>query len=85
METEFTLNDMRQLIHDELQKILDVKHDEDKLLSRKQASEMLGIKSNTLAVWAMKGIGPAPTKVGAMSMYCKSNIKKYIVEQTMPR
>ena len=85
MKTEFTLDDIRQLLRDELNEILGVNHNDDKLLTRKEASAMLGVKPNTLAVWAMKGIGPAPTKVGAISKYSKANIKKYIAEQTMPR
>lgn len=85
METEITLDEMRQLIRDELQKFLDVKQDEDKLFSREEAAKMLGVKSNTLAVWAMDGKGPAPTKIGTKSMYRCSVLKAYISENTMPR
>ena len=82
---EFSLDEMRQIIQDELQKALAVKHDTDKLLSREEAAEMLGVQSNTLAVWAMKGIGPAPTKIGTRSMYRRSVLDAYISKNTMPR
>ncbi len=85
MNTEFTLDDMRQLVKDELKKILDVKQSADKLFSREEAAELLGVKSNTLACWAMTGKGPAPTKVGTKSMYRQSLLENYISENTMPR
>lgn len=59
--------------------------DSIKLLSRKEAAKMLGVRPNTLAVWAMKGTGPAPTKIGAKSMYRRSVLDEYINANTMPR
>ena len=47
-----------------------VKQDTDKLLSREAAAETLGVQPNTLAVWAMKGTGPAPTKGGTRATPC---------------
>ena len=85
METEITLDEMRQIIQDELQKFHDVKQDADKLLSREAAAETLGVQPNTLAVWAMKGTGPAPTKIGTKSMYRQSVLAAYISKNTMPR
>ena len=85
MQTEFTLDDMRQLVQEELRKILDVKQDTDKLLNREEAAELLGVQSNTLAVWAMKGTGPAPIKIGTRSMYRRSVLGAFINENTMPR
>ena len=85
METEITLDEMRKLVQDELQKAFAVKQDTDKLLSREAAAEMLGIQPNTLAVWAMKGTGPAPTKIGTKSMYRRSVLDAYISKNTMPR
>ena len=85
MITEISCDEMRQLIHDELRKFLDVKQDADKLLSREETAEMLGVKSNTLAVWAMEGKGPAPTKIGTKSMYRQSVLEAYIIVNTMPR
>ena len=82
---EISLEEMRQLIHDELQKFHDVKQDADKLLSREDAAETLGVQPNTLAVWAMKGTGPAPTKIGTKSMYRRSVLDAYISKNTMPR
>ena len=85
METEITLDEMRQIIQDELQKAFAVNQDTDKLLSREAAAETLGVQPNTLAVWAMKGTGPAPTKIGTKSMYRRSVLDAYISENTMPR
>ena len=85
METEITLDEMRQIIQDELQKAFAVKQDTDKLLSREAAAETLGVQPNTLAVWAMKGTGPAPTKIGTKSMYRRSVLDAYISKNTMPR
>ena len=85
METEITLDEMRQIIQDELQKAFAVKQDTDKLLSREAAAETLGVQPNTLAVWAMKGTGPAPTKIGTRAMYRRSVLDAYISDNTMPR
>ncbi len=85
METEITLDEMRQIIQDELQKAFAVKQVADKLLSREAAAETLGVQPNTLAVWAMKGTGPAPTKIGTRSMYRRSVLDAYINDNTMPR
>ena len=82
---EISLEEMRQLIQNELQKAFAVKQVADKLLSREEASEMLGVQPNTLAVWAMKGTGPAPTKIGTKSMYRRSVLDAYISKNTMPR
>jgi len=62
-----------------------IDEDANKLLSRKEAAKMLGIRPNTLAVWATKGKGPAPTKVGTRSMYLRSVLDAYINDNTMPR
>ena len=79
--------EMRGLIQEELTKFFKGSShtDEDKLLSREEAAKKLGVKSNTLAVWAMDGRGPAPTKVGTKSMYRRSVLDAYISENTMPR
>ena len=82
---EISLEEMRQLVQDELQKAFAVKQETDKLLSREAAAETLGVQSNTLAVWEMKGIGPAPTKIGTKSMYRRSVLDAYISKNTMPR
>lgn len=55
------------------------------LLSRIEAADLLGIKVNTLAVWATKGIGPAPTKIGRCVRYRLDVLEVYISEHTMPR
>ena len=55
------------------------------LLDRKAAAEYLGIKEQTLSKWAMDGIGPAPTKIGARSLYRREILDEFILENTMPR
>lgn len=85
MTHEISSEEIRKLVQAELQKAFALKQDTDKLLSREEAAEMLGIMPNTLAVWAMKGIGPAPTKIGTKSMYRRSVLEAYINENTMPR
>jgi hypothetical protein len=79
--------ELRVLIQEELTKFFTESNhaDEDKLLSREEAAEILGIQSNTLAVWAMKCIGPAPTKIGTKSMYSRKNLAEYISKNTMSR
>lgn len=79
--------EMRGLIQEELTKFFkgSWSYDGDQLLSREEAAGLLGVKSNTLATWAMKGTGPAPTKVGTKSMYRRSVLEAYITKNTMPR
>jgi hypothetical protein len=79
----FTVEDMRQVFQEEIQRILTI--NEDELLPRKEAARILKIKENTLAVWAMDGRGPAPTKVGTRSLYRRSILEKYINDNTVPR
>lgn len=55
------------------------------LLSRIEAADLLGVKVNTLAVWAMKGIGPAPTKIGRCVKYRLDILADFITNNTMPR
>ena len=79
--------EMRDLIQEELMKFFKgSRHtDEDKLLTREEAAKMLGVKSNTLAVWAMKGVNVAPTKIGSRAMYRLSVLETFINNNTMPR
>lgn len=94
MKTEMAVNDdvkqlmyedIRVLLHDLVKDIYKESQKEDRLLSRNEASAVLGIKSQTLAVWAMEGKGPAPTKIGTKSMYQRSVLDEYISTNTMPR
>jgi len=85
--TDMNTVELRDIIKEELTRFFDssIHEDADKLLSREAAAEMLGVQPNTLAVWAMKGTGPAPTKIGTRSMYRRSVLDAYISKNTMPR
>jgi hypothetical protein len=85
MTPDFTIEDMRQVFQEEIQRMPIFNKSEDELLPRKVAAQILNVKENTLAVWAMEGRGPAPTKIGTRSMYRRSVLKKYIIDHTMPR
>ena len=78
-----------EAIQEQMQKIrndFDSSHDlGDKLLSREEAAEFLGVKGNTLAVWALQGRGPAVTKIGSRSLYRLSILKQFINDCTTPR
>jgi len=59
--------------------------DESRLLTRQEAAELLKIKPQTLACWATKGVGPAPTKVGRSVRYQMSELLNFIRKNTAPR
>jgi excisionase family DNA binding protein len=51
----------------------------DKLLTRKEASKFLGVKENTLAVWATNKRYNLPFyKVGRLVKYKISDLEKFI-------
>lgn len=56
-----------------------------KLLTRAEAAEILRIKAQTLAVWAVRGVGPAPTKIGRRVVYREDIIFDYANQNTVPR
>ena len=88
MMTDFTTEDMRDLIRQEIKKAIAstfTPSPADELIPRKEAAQGLGVKENTLAVWAMQNRGQAPTKIGSRSMYRRSVIFRFIEENTMPR
>ena len=82
---EITLDNIRTAIREEMQKVLKISVNRDQLIPRKDAAKILGIKEQTLSVWATKGVGPAPTKIGAKSMYRIAVLEQFIKDQTMPR
>jgi excisionase family DNA binding protein len=55
------------------------------LLTRKEAADLLGVKENTLSVWTVRGTGPPSTKIGSCVRYRRSELEKYIENNTMPR
>jgi hypothetical protein len=85
MEQDFSKQEIRQLIHEEIGRTQPPRQHDDHLDTRKEAALYLGIKENTLAVWAMKGHGPAPTKIGRRSMYRRTVLEQFIKDNTMPR
>ena len=76
---------MRIIIREELGQILNCKDLKTELLTRKDAAKFLGLKENTLAVWATKSIGPAPTKICGCVRYRRSLLEAFISKNTMPR
>ena len=82
---EITHNELRQIIREEIGKAISLKKQQDELLSREEASQLLGVKVNTMAVWAMKGLPPAPTKIGSCVRYKRSELERFINENTLPR
>ncbi|MGL3807295.1 helix-turn-helix transcriptional regulator [Paeniglutamicibacter sp. R2-26] len=56
----------------------------DKIYSRAQAAEALGIKPSTLANLALAGGGPKFTRVGRMTIYLRADIEAY-AEQTIAK
>ncbi|MDA3971255.1 MAG: helix-turn-helix domain-containing protein [Desulfobulbaceae bacterium] len=85
MTADFTLDEMRQLLQEEMMRILKISLNGEELYPRKEAAKILKVKENTLAVWAMTGRGPAPTKIGTRSMYRRSVLDQFIKDNTMPR
>ena len=53
------------------------------LLSRRQAAEYLGVKENTLAIWACnKRYNLSVIKVGRLCKYRLSDLEKFLDERT---
>lgn len=56
----------------------------NKLLSRKEAADFLGLKKNTLAVWAVQKKEDLPFfKVGGVVKYKKSDLEKFLENNTI--
>lgn len=51
------------------------------LLSRDAAARMLGIKRNTLSIWAVRGSGPPYAKIGARCMYAEADLARFVEER----
>ena len=49
-----------------------------KLLTNKEAAELLGLKPNTLDIWRIQGKGPAYRKVGRLVRYSESDVISWI-------
>lgn len=85
MDSNWTKKDLTELIREEINRTWDQTPPEERLLNRQEAADLLGIKENTMAIWAMDGTGPAPTKIGRCVRYRQTVLYKYIRDNTMPR
>ena len=57
----------------------------DKLLTRKEAAEFLGIKENTLAIWhCSKRYNLPVIKIGRLCKYKSSDLLQFLEERTTP-
>ena len=52
----------------------------DGRMTREDAATYLGLKSKTLAMWAMEGRGPRTYRVGGRCFYFKHDLDLYIRE-----
>ena len=50
----------------------------DKLLSTREAAEVLSIKPNTLEIWRVQGKGPKFLKIGRSVKYRMERLKEYL-------
>ncbi len=58
----------------------------ERLLTRKEAAEFLGISEGTLAVWKCTKRYPLPVvKVGRLVRYRESDLLKFLEEMTDPQ
>ncbi len=81
---------VREIIQEEMAKFFSTKPPEIEkpnttLFTRREAANYLGLKENTLAVWATKGTGPVLVKIGSSVRYRRSDLEQYIHKNTMPR
>ncbi len=53
------------------------------LLTRAEAAEMLGLKPQTLAVWALTGRFLPVVKLGRAVRYKRSDVEQFIEQQTV--
>ena len=56
---------------------------QSKLLTRKEAADFLGLRTQTLAVWGMTGKHLPLVKVGRTVRYKLADLEKFIDRQTV--
>ena len=62
------------------------KINQNQLLSRKEASEFLGVKESTLSVWACTRRYNLPiVKIGRLAKYRMSDLLKFLDDRTDPQ
>lgn len=52
-----------------------------KLLTTSEVAELLRIKSTTLAIWRVRGIGPSYHKIGRRVVYSESDVTSWLDSQ----
>jgi len=57
---------------------------DDRLLSRRDVAELLGIRTQTLGVWGMTGRNLPVVKVGRRVRYRLSDVEAFVRRQTRP-
>ena len=55
----------------------------DVLKNREQAAKYIGLKTQTLAVWACRGQGPNYVKIGRSVRYRQSDLDAWLERQTV--
>jgi len=50
----------------------------DGRMNRKATARYIGLSEQTLQIWAMRGVGPRPLKVGGRIFYRKSEVDRFI-------
>ena len=50
----------------------------DGRMTREDAAKYLGLKPKTLAMWAMAGKGPKPTRVGGRCFYYQHQLDAFV-------
>ena len=59
-------------------------NENDRLLTRKEAAEFLGVKKGTLEVWASTKRYPLPiVKIGRLAKYRLADLQKFIDQRTI--
>ena len=56
----------------------------EELLTSEQAAKILGVKSQSLAVWRLHGENLPFVKVGRLVRYRRCDIEKWLEAQTVP-
>jgi predicted site-specific integrase-resolvase len=58
--------------------------EKDRLLNRVEAAEFLGVRPQTLAIWATTGrYGLTLIKVGRLAKYRRSDLEKFLERRTV--
>jgi predicted DNA-binding transcriptional regulator AlpA len=76
------------MIHDESASALErvrVRVLPDGRMTREHAAMYLGLKSKTLAMWALQGKGPRPIHVGGRTFYRQAELDEFIQAGTGQR